>query len=314
MMVDKSFNKKMFLITTAQTNSSILIKINLKFSEAIFENYFKIVLFYKIGHEINSNDSETVNINHENSEYLKIKHELSSNFKIIRNILIDICKTIKTKKCLLNYLESGFEYKIKSVSLKGNGELIEPILTDDASFEIAKQAADYLQLVQDESGGWPMKIIRKFHENDNLYLDLNWNSAMLQGHALSLLTRLYSSTKNIIYLKSALNAVEIFYKSVNNNGVRTYFHDKFIWFEEYPTKPNSIFVLNGFIYSLIGLFDLSNCLKLIKNENYTKVYSLYENGMNSLVNLIMLFDSGTRTFYDLRHITNAPNSGNLFCF
>jgi heparosan-N-sulfate-glucuronate 5-epimerase len=159
-----------------------------------------------------------------------------------------------------------------------------------------------------------MKIIRKFHENDNLYLDLNWNSAMLQGHALSLLTRLYSSTKNIIYLKSALNAVEIFYKSVNNNGVRTYFHDKFIWFEEYPTKPNSIFVLNGFIYSLIGLFDLSNCLKLIKNENYTKVYSLYENGMNSLVNLIMLFDSGTRTFYDLRHITNAPNSGNLFCF
>lgn len=30
-----------------------------------------------------------------------------------------------------------------------------------------------------------------------------------------------------------------------------------VWFEEYPTTPGS-FVLNGFMYSLIGLHDFAN--------------------------------------------------------
>ena len=153
-----------------------------------------------------------------------------------------------------------------------------------------------------------MKILRKFHKNDHLYLDINWNSAMLQGHALSLLTRLYLFTKNTEYLESALKAILVFNKSVEENGVRRYFHDKFIWYEEYPTKPNGLFVLNGFIYSLIGLYDLYSTLKLIENENFKIAYDLYQDGITSLKSLLALFDSGSRTFYDLRHISNAKYS------
>lgn len=41
-------------------------------------------------------------------------------------------------------------------------------------------------------------------------------------------------------------------------GVRTNFlgQSALPWYEEYPAKP-SVFVLNGFIFSLIGLFDIS---------------------------------------------------------
>lgn len=41
----------------------------------------------------------------------------------------------------------------------------------------------------------------------------------------------------------------------DTGGVRTYFPGGFVWYEEYPTTP-SLFVLNGFIYSLLGLYDL----------------------------------------------------------
>ena len=297
-------------MTNAETSSSIVFKINIKFHNNFSENHTNIVLVYKIVNETSVQDnSEFINV--EDSTYLKIEYKLNyykNEFKNIRNVLVDICKAVKTIKCVSNDAASSLHYTIQNLMIKGHGTLRHPILTDDASFEIAKQAADYLTQTQDVSGGWPMKIIRQFHDNDRLYLERNWNSAMLQGHALSLLTRLYLSTKNIVYLNSALNAIKIFNKSVDQNGVRTYFHNKFIWYEEYPTKPNSIFVLNGFIYSLIGLLDMKNCLKMIENENYKAINSLYLEGINSLKTLLPMFDSGTRTFYDLRHISNAPNS------
>lgn len=41
----------------------------------------------------------------------------------------------------------------------------------------------------------------------------------------------------------------------SEGGVLATFLNKFHWYEEYPTKPPS-FVLNGFIYSILGLYDL----------------------------------------------------------
>lgn len=81
--------------------------------------------------------------------------------------------------------------------------------------------------------------------------------------------------------------------------------EKFPWYEEYPTQPAS-FVLNGFIYSLLGLYDL----KTIAPPAQSKEASvLYEQGMVSLKNLLLLFDTGAGTSYDLRHFTlgTAPN-------
>ncbi len=36
---------------------------------------------------------------------------------------------------------------------------------------------------------------------------------------------------------------------------------RLVWYEEYPTSPPT-FVLNGFMYSLLGLFDLKDALEV----------------------------------------------------
>lgn len=70
-------------------------------------------------------------------------------------------------------------------------------------------------------------------------------------------------------------------------------------YEEYPTTPAS-FVLNGFIYSLLGLYDLN---ATVPNSLSRDAGHLYEQGMISLKKMLMLFDTGSGTIYDLRHFT-----------
>lgn len=83
------------------------------------------------------------------------------------------------------------------------------------------------------------------------------------------------------------------------------FMNKHDWYEEYPTTPSS-FVLNGFMYSLIGLYDLKETAgeKLGKEARL-----LYERGMESLKAMLPLYDTGSGTIYDLRHfmLGIAPN-------
>lgn len=97
---------------------------------------------------------------------------------------------------------------------------------------------------------------------------------MGQGHAISVLARaFYHSGGDQKYLKAALNGLKPFrwviqccrlrVKKVckicrvvsSDGGVLATFLNKYHWYEEYPTQPAS-FVLNGFIFSLLGLYDL----------------------------------------------------------
>lgn len=78
---------------------------------------------------------------------------------------------------------------------------------------------------------------------------------MGQGQAISLLSRaFYHSGGNELYLNAASAALKPFKVFSKNGGVLSEFMH-FPWYEEYPTIP-SIFILNGFMYSLIGLYDL----------------------------------------------------------
>lgn len=92
---------------------------------------------------------------------------------------------------------------------------------------------------------------------------------------------------------------------------------RYVWYEEYPTVP-SIFVLNGFIYSLFGLYDLGQVCgsaplqeqmvaeKVKEEEDACKRANvLFEEGVRSLEALLALYDSGSGSFYDLRHYSLA---------
>ena len=116
----------------------------------------------------------------------------------------------------------------------------------------------------------------------------------------------------------------------NKGGVRAVFMEKYPWYEEYPVTP-SLFVLNGFLYSLIGLYDFKTLIEdeFFHNRNisqailesfkdthdvdlqasYELVSRLYNEGITSASKMLPLFDGGSRTFYDLGHFSQGvqPN-------
>lgn len=93
---------------------------------------------------------------------------------------------------------------------------------------------------------------------------------MGQGQAISLLSRaFYHSGGDLKYLKSAHAALKPFKVLNQNGGVLSKFMNLHSWYEEYPTIP-PIFILNGFMYSLIGLYDLISL-----SPNNSQVLNIY---------------------------------------
>lgn len=123
---------------------------------------------------------------------------------------------------------------------------------------------------------------------------------MGQGHAISVLSRAYyHSGGNVTYLNTALRALKVFKLPIYKGGVQSKFLDKFPWYEEYPTTP-AVFILNGFIYSLFGLYDL---VTLSPRSKQKEALSLYDQGITSLKRMLNMYDTGSGSSYDLRHIS-----------
>ena len=176
---------------------------------------------------------------------------------------------------------------------------------------------------QDQAtGGWKNDISRSFKDSYKT-LKPGWISAMGQGQAMSLMVRAYFSFGRSGYVKALSQALKPFTVTSEDGGVKAIFMNKYVWYEEYPTTPSS-FVLNGFIFSLFGLYDykalLEDKFKLnttipvpdaIKQEfqvlgvdlekDYKLVSQLLDEGITSLKAMLPLYDGGSRTFYDLRH-------------
>ena len=123
---------------------------------------------------------------------------------------------------------------------------------------------------------------------------------MTQGLGMSFLTRMYNATGNESYMEHKSTKTLTF--NVSDGGV-TYYQN-YSWYEEYPTPDAGSFVLNGYVYSLVGLYDL------IEEFNDSLSIGLYQNGIISLSAMIGLFDLGCASSYDLVHHSvpgTAPN-------
>ncbi|MFW5700791.1 MAG: D-glucuronyl C5-epimerase family protein [Cyclobacteriaceae bacterium] len=82
-----------------------------------------------------------------------------------------------------------------------------------------------------------------------------WASAMAQGEVISFYLRLYQVTNNESLLQTSQEAYEFLSIDYSQGGVRRYDENGNLWLEEYPSEPPS-YVLNGFIYTIFGLYDL----------------------------------------------------------
>lgn len=191
------------------------------------------------------------------------------------------------------------DIKITSVSFLGSGCFDN--LTFATTEHIAQffDAADWFVRNQDpKTGGWANPVKRKLSEFSEL--KQGWYSSMGQGHAISLLARAYYySNGDAKYLRAAINGMKPFRVPSRQGGVLAKFLGKYDWYEEYPTTPAS-FVLNGFIYSLLGLYDL----KVIGTASASReATQLFDQGMASLKKMLLLYDTGSGSIYDLRHVT-----------
>ena len=221
--------------------------------------------------------------------------------RVTRDVAIDLQKGVylhKHKKVKMAVK------RIVSIHVRGNGWIDNITVASDVHLPQFYAAADWMVRHQDSKGGWPIKVKRRL-ASGMLELKPGWYSAMAQGHGMSLLTRAYHLTRNKVYLEAALKAIHLYNVSSSMGGVRATFMDRYTWYEEYPTTPSS-FVLNGFIYALIGLYDLKHFAPASKAQ---EVAQLYSDGMVSLRAMLPMFDTGSGSIYDLRHITIgvAPN-------
>ena len=155
-----------------------------------------------------------------------------------------------------------------------------------------------------------MKVLSWFYQNSHnglwFYefewntLEKNWISCMAQGEGISILVRGYLLTSDEKYIDLAIRAIEPFKKSIKDNGVASFIKGDSIFFEEYPTD-DPVHVLNGFLYSLIGLIELKEVLgnSADRKLEASEISNLVESAVTSLEKNIHRWDSGFWSYYDL---------------
>lgn len=151
-----------------------------------------------------------------------------------------------------------------------------------------------------ETGGFEYPFAYKVNGTNTVYQP-GWISSMGQGYAMSFLARmgkLVGGEQGDRYLKAAALALKPLTVDVPKGGVRAKLNGG-TWFEEYPTAPAN-YTLNGFIFTLYGLYDLAEL------TGSSQARSLYEAGRKTLRENIQLWDAPAtkQTYYHIAYTTD----------
>lgn len=223
---------------------------------------------------------------------------------LTRDLLTDLRKGVGLSNTKAVKATKIMPRRVVRLTLHGRGFVDNVTISTTAHMAAFFAASDWLVRNQDERGGWPIMVTRKLGEGFRP-LEPGWYSAMAQGQAMSTLVRAYLLTRDQVYMAAALRAAGPYKTPSAQHGVKAVFMNKYDWYEEYPTAPSS-FVLNGFIYSLLGLYDLS---ETAGEKQGREAGLLFSRGMESLKAMLPLYDTGSGSIYDLRHFVlgTAPN-------
>lgn len=189
---------------------------------------------------------------------------------------------------------------------KGNDALYHPI----AISQYALGLFDRLHQLKFDSEEIKMKFLRQAdwlienrqeygkvkcwyfnHQNPRYKVKAPYCSSMAQGEGISVLCRAYILTADEKYLNVAEESLLPFEKSVEDGGVVNKFKNMLLYEECPALKITGI--LNGYIFSLFGLFDLS----LIRANSKAK--NLFDIGIENISMLLKWYDLGYWSRYDL---------------
>ncbi|MCL0028534.1 D-glucuronyl C5-epimerase family protein [Dehalococcoidia bacterium] len=152
-------------------------------------------------------------------------------------------------------------------------------------------AADWLKanLSQNDAELWVWN--HHFDWDYRETLKAPWFSSLAQGQGISLLVRAHHETGNDEYMCAAESAFTPFLKTTDQGGVSFIDGNGNRWFEEYIVYPPT-HILNGFIWSLWGVYDYS----LATGDNDAK--KLVRQAGKTLAENLKHFDTGFWSLYE----------------
>lgn len=119
-----------------------------------------------------------------------------------------------------------------------------------------------------------------------------WKSAFSQARGINILLRTYQLTGQQKFIDIAQQALLPFQFSIRDGGV-TWFTEWGPFYEEYPAKV-PVLVLNGFIFSLLGIYDFIRA-----HPDEALAQKIFNEGVNTLVNILPEYDMGFWSRYSL---------------
>ncbi len=124
-------------------------------------------------------------------------------------------------------------------------------------YDMARRAADWLVSAQRADGGFPLTFDHSIPGGYDLTAP--WLSAITQGNAISLLSRLYVYCGFAAYRDAAIAALAPLDEPVATGGLKGSLNGD-PWYEETPDPayPNHIF--NGSVFALLGIGDAAELL------------------------------------------------------
>ncbi|MDZ7369876.1 MAG: D-glucuronyl C5-epimerase family protein [candidate division KSB1 bacterium] len=138
----------------------------------------------------------------------------------------------------------------------------------------------YDNSIEDEKGVYWLTDVPK----PEYRINQPWPSAFAQSRGISILLRGWQITRLHKYLDAAKEAIKIFEIPAAEGGVTT-FTDVGPFYEEYPA-PFPTMVLDGFFFSLCGLYDLVRVLR------HPKAKELFDAGVRSAKAWLPRYDLG----------------------
>lgn len=154
---------------------------------------------------------------------------------------------------------------------------------------------------EDGSFGYPFRW--RYYLLEQPY-EPGWFSGMDSGQALSVFSRAYHLTRDEKYIEHGRKALEHMVKPISEGGTMDTLEDldeslkNYIIFEEYLADPAG-YTLNGFMFSLLGLYDWSQ----IESDTQKEAEKYFKKGIRTLEKIIPYYDIGGFSAYDLGHIT-----------
>lgn len=219
-----------------------------------------------------------------------------------------------TNKIPMTKYNGKFYYNpvtIAQYALSLYGKYLEGDNTKNEFLDCANFLVDFM----DERGSLRYNFIYNHYEE----LPLGWTSSMAQGQALSVFERAFYITGDNKYLYAGNKALQYLITPITQGGVMDTLEtldvnlkDK-IFFQEYVNTSSS-YTLNGYIFTLIGLYDWSQ-IKVNDNKYYSNIANQYfYKGIESLKCILPYYDIGGFTSYDLYYITKnvEPNSAGKY--